>query len=117
MLFMQFSYGFTLFGGGYSDVYKEVQEYICADAAAHSLKAVEINDWDTSNYAPYYGLEIIPTFAREENYGVVYITPLRTNGFNMLRSLIDAGLDETNVLKIAAPNGKYIWKAYPQQKE
>ncbi|MHB9292263.1 hypothetical protein Holit_01359 [Hollandina sp. SP2] len=29
---------FRLFGGGTNDVYKEAQEYICADAGAHSLR-------------------------------------------------------------------------------
>ncbi|MDR1253018.1 MAG: glycosyltransferase family 39 protein [Treponema sp.] len=108
LVLMQFSGGFKLFGGGGNDVYKEAQEYICADVAAHILKAVELNDWDPS----YYDLVKVAPFSSGENYDVVYINPLHKDEDAVSRALTDAGLDGRNVLKIRTTNGKYIWKKH-----
>jgi hypothetical protein len=109
---MQFSFGFQLFGGGYNDVYKEAQEYICADVAAHSLKAAQLNNEDDLSY---YGLVEIVSFSpgeNGENYDVVYINPSQKAEAGMSGILTNAGLDGKNVLKIRTTNGKYIWKKY-----
>jgi hypothetical protein len=108
---MQFSYSFQLFGIGRSDAYKEAQEYICADVAAHSLKAAELNDKEPS----YYGLVKITPFSPGDHYEVVYINPLHLEENGMLGILTNAGLDGSNVLKIRTTNEKYIWKKYLPQ--
>jgi hypothetical protein len=105
---MNFSYSFKWFGGGSNDVYKEAQEYICADVAAHSLKAAEINDKDPS----YYSLVKVALFSHGENYDVVYINPLHKDEAGISQILTSAGLDGMNVLKTKTGNGKYIWKKY-----
>jgi hypothetical protein len=105
---MQFSYGFTLFVGGSNDVYKEAQEYISADIAAHPLTAAELND----RHPLYYGLAKIAPFSQGVQYDVVYINPIHKTEPLMMRVLADAGLDGSNVLKIRTTNGKYIWKKY-----
>jgi 4-amino-4-deoxy-L-arabinose transferase-like glycosyltransferase len=104
----QFSYCFQLFGDGSNDVYKEAQEYICADVEAHSLKAAELNDSEPS----YYGLVKIPPFSPGEQCDVVYINPLHLNEPGMLQELTKIGLDGSNVLKIRTTNEEYIWKKY-----
>jgi hypothetical protein len=107
MMLMQFSYGFKLFGGGNHDIYKEAQEYICADITAHSLKAAEICTWDIS----YYGDEEIPAFAHGENYDVVYIN--FADEESVFKELAGAGLDKSKVLKIRTTNKThFIWKKY-----
>jgi hypothetical protein len=50
MVLINFAYNFRVFGGSSNDVYKEAQEYISADIAAHSLKAAELNDREPSYY-------------------------------------------------------------------
>ena len=103
------------FGGGFYDIYKEAQEYISADAAAHSLRAAGINDRDPS----YYNLVKIPPFTGTEAYDVVYVNPIHTDENKMLRMLSAAGLDNKNILRIriasrntAQPNERYILKKY-----
>jgi hypothetical protein len=107
---IRFSCGFRMFGGGFSDVFKEAQEYINADAQVHSLKFAELGDY---GYDPsYYNLEKIPSFSKDENYEVVYLNPLHKNEDQMARLLTDSGLDGENILRIKTNYGKYILKKY-----
>jgi hypothetical protein len=109
---MQFSYSFTFFGGGWNYVYKEAQEYICADAGAHSLKVANFISYLYEWIKPsYYGLEEIASFSQGEQYDVVYINPQHLDE----RIMADVGLDGSNVLKIRTTDGKYIWKKYLRQ--
>ncbi|MDR2552420.1 MAG: glycosyltransferase family 39 protein [Treponema sp.] len=107
---INFSCHFGYFGGRESDVYKEAQEYISADAAAHSVRAAELNDSDPS----YYNLAKITPFTGEGEYDVVYLNPLHIhNGMkDMLRRLSDAGLDGEDILWIRTTRGKFILKKY-----
>jgi hypothetical protein len=114
-----FSYRFTLFGGGYNDVAKEAQEYISADAGAYLLKAAElvyaypIFQQIPQNMMSYYNLEEITPYSNVVNCDVVYVNPLFiTDEKGMLRLLADAGLDGENILRVKAPNSKYILKKY-----
>jgi 4-amino-4-deoxy-L-arabinose transferase-like glycosyltransferase len=104
-------YEFARFGGGANDVYKEAQEYICADVAAHSLKAAELKSYNR-DYSSYYGLVEIEPFSHGKNYDVVYINPLHNDESGVSLILTSAGLDGRDVLKIRTSNGKYIWKKY-----
>jgi hypothetical protein len=110
---IQFSGGFRQFGGGSNDVYKEAQEYICADAGAHSLLSVDLNDrYYIDDQPSYYGLAKIVPFTELEDCEVVYINPLHKDETAMSVLLSNAGLDGENILKIRTTNGKYIWKKY-----
>jgi hypothetical protein len=107
---LQFSSSFKMFGGGSNDVYKEAQEYICADAKAHSLPSADLNN--TSYLSSYYGFAETVPFTGGNDCDVVYINPLHKNEAAMSMLLSDAGLDGENVLKIRTSNGTYIWKKY-----
>jgi hypothetical protein len=109
---ISFSCHFGFFRGNESDVYKEAQEYISADAAAHSLRAAEITIW--VDPADYYNLAKITPFTGEGEYDMVYMNPLHIkNGMeDMLRRLSDAGLDGENILWIRTTQGKFILKKY-----
>jgi hypothetical protein len=96
------------FGGGFYDIYKEAQEYISADAVAHSLRAAELNDRDPS----YYNLARIAPFTGAGEYDVVYVNPVHIDENRMLQMLSAAGLDSKNILRIRTTNGKHILKKY-----
>jgi hypothetical protein len=109
------TYSFRTFGGGSNDVYKEAQEYISADAAAHSLKAAQCGVW-LPDYRPlYYHLEKLPPFTAGDTYDVVYINPNHLNHEGILKTLSDAELSAENVLWIRTSNEKYILKKYLKQ--
>lgn len=116
VVLLQFSFWFRLFEGGYNDVYKEAQEYISMDAAAHPLRAAELEGLYTpqlnDSIPSYYGLSKIDFFSGSEHYDVVYVNPLHQSEAQILQTLSNAGLDESNVLKIRTTNGRYIWKKY-----
>ena len=100
---------FGHFGGGSFDVYKEAQEYISADAAAHSMRAAQLNGWDASSY---YRLPDIPSFTGTGEYDVVYVNPLHIDSKEMLQSLSDAGLDHEYILWIRTSQENFILKKY-----
>jgi hypothetical protein len=113
VMIIQFSTGLRIFGDGGNDEYKEAQEYISADAQAHSLKAAElyVSNWGlTYEGLPYYGFAKIDIYSDQKDYDVVYIS-LRSE-IHLPQSLSEAGLNAENMLKIRTPNGQYIWKKY-----
>ncbi|MDR2783275.1 MAG: glycosyltransferase family 39 protein [Treponema sp.] len=108
---VQFSGGFREFDVGRNDVYKEAQEYVSADAGAHSLRTAQLYHW-VDDQPSYYGLAKIPPFTEAEDCEVVYINSLYKDEPGMSLLLSDAGLDRENILKIRTTNGRYIWKKY-----
>jgi hypothetical protein len=114
VVFINFTCNFRMFGGGYNDTGREAQEYISADAEAHSLKAAEliIAAPMFQNIMSYYDLREIAFYSSAMNCDVVYVSPLHTDEEEILRLLAYAGLDEENILRIKTTNGKYILKKY-----
>jgi hypothetical protein len=110
---INFSCHFEYFGRGYSDVYKEAQEYINADAVAHSLRVSEYEHWVSSDY---YNLAKITPYTGKGEFDVVYMAPLHfSKGKNeMLQRLSTMGreLDGEDILWIRATRGQYILKKY-----
>jgi hypothetical protein len=123
---IRFSLDFRMFWGGTNDVYKEVQEYISADIAAHSLKTAVLYTYGDSRDPSYYHLPRTDVYLHNniigiswqniyhgDDYEVVYINPFHVWGVDdMSRMLRWAGLDLENTLKIRTTNGKFIYKKY-----
>jgi hypothetical protein len=95
-----------------SDVPKEANFFITADAASHkNIKSAYIERYyDYPGYYKYYG---IPKYGEEiSSVDVVYINPFRFVETQMYSHLDQYNLDKENILKIRINDSKIIFKKY-----
>jgi len=101
-----------LFGGGFSDIYKESQEYIIKDSVNY-LSTAEIALWEEENWRKFYlGQPSIPklVLSIKKDYDFIYINPLHKSTQQMDEILMENNLNSDNVLKIRVKQNRYIYK-------
>jgi hypothetical protein len=86
---------------GGTEGYKEARAYIAADAAAHpKLKSVMLEN--APQNAAYYGFEVLPAYADDEPYDVLYILNdiFDMHEIDMYDDMREKIGDTDNVLKV-----------------